>query len=249
MQEIHRTHIPTMKWIPKAARGDFGKTMADLYRRVKRTPEAHSLWALLLMFPRVILPATPRKKNADTYSQARIVRERLDKWRRGNYRELWDEAIKLTKVQPKKRREEQELSQEEQNTRRATRLAQDGQFTRALQALSSSGLAQHDRATLQTMRDKHPPSPHPSTFQQETDTPQMTFTASQGVKAINTFRKGSAPGPSGLRAEHLQCVIKSIAPNRVDRVADTVTNLVNLMAGGGVPDAVAVLVWSKPVWS
>ena len=34
-------------------------------------------------------------------------------------------------------------------------------------------------------------------------------------------------------------MIKSIAPNRVDRVADAVTNLVNLMAGGSVPDAVA----------
>ena len=73
-----------MKWIPKAARGDFGKTLADLCRIVKRTPEAHSLWALVLMFPRVILPASPSKKNADAYSQARIVRERLDMWRRGD---------------------------------------------------------------------------------------------------------------------------------------------------------------------
>ena len=60
----------------------------------------------------------------------------------------------------------------------------------------------------------------------------MSFTTAQVTKAISTFCKGSAPGPSGLRAEHLQAVIKSNAPNRVDRAAEAVTNLVNVMGGG-----------------
>ena len=210
---------------------------------MKRTPEAVSLWVLLMIFPRVILPVTPIRNSSDAYSQARIVKERLQRWRRGDYMALWEEAIKLTKPQQKKKKKgagfQAEQSQEEQNAKRSTRLAQDGQFTRALQALCSSGLAEHSRATLQVMQDKHPAPLHPSTFQLQTDTPQMTFTTAQVVKAISTFRKSSAPGPTGLRAEHLQCVMKTSAPNRVDKIADAVTGVINLMAKGGVPDAVA----------
>ena len=89
------------------------------------------------------------------------------------------------------------------------------------------------------MQDKHPASSHPSNFQQQTDTPQMTFTTAQVFKAISTFRRSSAPGPTGLRAEHLQSVMNATAPNRVDRVADSVTGLIKVMAGGEVPEAVA----------
>ena len=67
----------------------------------------------------------------------------------------------------------------------------------------------------------------------------MTFTTAKVVKAISTFRRSSAPGPTGLRAEHLQSVMNATAPNRVDRVADAVTGLINIMAGGKVPEAVA----------
>ena len=109
------------------------------------------------MFPRAIHPVPANRNQSDAYSQARIVKERLVRWGRGEYRELWDEATKLSRFQPRKKKkgvEETEPSQEEQNSRRATRLAQDGQFTRALQALTSAGLVQDKRAALNTLRDK-----------------------------------------------------------------------------------------------
>ena len=154
------------------------------------------------MFPRAILPAASLKSQSDGYSQARQVKERLARWRRGEYRQLWDEAIKMTKNRPKPKKkgaQHQEQSQDEVNARRALQLAQLGQYTRALQSLCSSGLAQHNRSTINQMRAKHPAAAHAPSFQQQTETPPMTFTQAQVVKQISSFKKGSAPGPSGLR--------------------------------------------------
>ena len=82
------------------------------------------------MFARCILPAGRGPRAADAYSQARLGRERLRRWRAGEYSQLWQEAVDLTKVQPKKKKKkqgDQEKSQEKQNAERAATLAQDGQ--------------------------------------------------------------------------------------------------------------------------
>lgn len=57
-------------------------------------------------------------------------------------------------------------------------------------------------------------------------------------RAIKSFRKGSAPGPDGLRAEHLKVAIKT-TPSRQDKAEEAITKFVNMMAAGSVPDAVA----------
>ena len=59
------------------------------------------------------------------------------------------------------------------------------------------------------------------------------------MKSILSFRKGSAPGPSGLRAEHLRAATQSAPPNRRARALEAVTRLVNIMSAGDVPDSVA----------
>ena len=42
-------------------------------------------------------------------------------------------------------------------------------------------------------------------------------------RAIKSFRKGSAPGPDGLRAEHLKVAIKS-TPSRQDKAEEAITS-------------------------
>ena len=56
---------------------------------------------------------------------------------------------------------------------------------------------------------------------------------------MKTFRKGSAPGPDGMRAEHLKVAMKCTTPGRQDNTVQAVTRLVNAMAAGSVPDMVA----------
>ena len=55
---------------------------------------------------------------------------------------------------------------------------------------------------------------------------------------VKKFRRGSAPGPSGLRPEHLKSSLQA-APARRQSALKHLTSLVNTMAGGGVPAEVA----------
>ena len=68
------------------------------------SPEDVSLWVLESIFPRVILLAVQGPRQGDAYSQARAVRERLRRWRLGEYGELWDEALEATRLPPRARR-------------------------------------------------------------------------------------------------------------------------------------------------
>ena len=193
------------------------------------------------MFARCILPAGRGPRAADAYSQARLVRERLRRWRAGEYSQLWQEAVDLTKVQPKKKKKkqgDQEKSQEKQNAERAATLAQDGQFTKALQALTSAGMAPPTRANLKFMKEKHPQAPGEPVNPLNTESPQLSFGQVEVDKAAKKFRRGSAPGPSGLRPEHLRVALQA-APGRRDRALQSLTKLVNAMAKGSVPDEVA----------
>ena len=101
-------------------------------------------------------------------------------------------------------------------------------------------MAQHNRATLKEMQAKHPVNQSSQVFQPHTtDTPQLQLSQIQVTKEIRSFRKGSAPGPSGLRAEHLKVCVRSSPPNRTDRASTAITKLVNCMGGGNVPVEVA----------
>ena len=241
LEEAHRTHIPTIIHIPKAARGEFTRVLTDLYVRLAKLPEVHTLWTLLLIFPRAILYAGRSPRQADARSQAKQVLSRLSRWRHGEYRQLWEEAIAATTPPSKSKHRvaEEDKSQEQRNVMRATKLAQQGQYTRSLQALTSAGLAQQDSATVEALKAKHPVAENPPTSRPQSDTPQMSFSPAQVYKVIRSFNKGSAPGPSGLRAEHLKAIVRSAPPDKTDKATEAITKLVNIMVAGKVPRRVA----------
>ena len=162
MDDLQTTTVTTLKWCPKAARGEFARELASVLNRIKAQPDRVGNWVLQAMFARCILPAGRGPRAGDAYSQARLVRERLRRWRAREFSQLWDEAVELTRVRPRQGRprkrgrpgrrrqqQEEEESQAKKNAERATTLAQDGQYTKALQALTSAGMASHSRANIE----------------------------------------------------------------------------------------------------
>ena len=97
----------------------------------------------------------------------------------------------------------------------------------------SAGLAEHTPETVRIMREKHPSAPVP-TFQPTGDCQQLQFTGEQVRKAVLSFKRGTAPGPDGIRAEHLKAAIKLSTPGRQGAAEEALTKLVNVMAAGGV---------------
>ena len=218
LEDLMNAQVPTLKWCPKAARGDFARELASLFSRLSDNPGEVRIWKLWFMFTRCILPAGRGSRAGDAYSMARLVRERLAQWRSGEYTALWEKAIDLTKVTKKRgrKKKEEEKSQEKRNAERATVLAQDGQYSKALQALTSAGMAPPSNANLKIMKEKHPAAPGNLAASPTTDVPQMSFGQAEVEKAVKKFRRGSAPGPSGLRPEHLKVALQA-APGRRER--------------------------------
>ena len=164
LETVHGTFVPTVTWVPKPARAEFARVFASQCNRVVYNPDNISAWILQLMFAKCILPAV---KSRPDITQARAVRDRLARWRAGEYAALWREAVDMTRKRGKQTRKNQRQEQqclEVKNAQRSRRLAQEGKYTRAVQALTSAGLADHTPATIRAMRDKHPRA-QPSNFQ------------------------------------------------------------------------------------
>ena len=193
------------------------------------------------MFVKVTMTAHTGKNKPDLNNQTKTIKNKLSRWRKGEYSKLWEEAARMTRSSPQseRRASDQEVSQEEMNALRAVRLAQQGEYTRAVQSLTSAGLAKPNRDTIRTMKSKHPTPSHAYTFRSSQSSPQMIFSQATVMKATQSFRKGSAPGPDGLRSEHIRAATQHAPPNRRIKAEEDFTKMVNTMVAGSVPDEVA----------
>ena len=176
---------------------------------------------LYSMLARVILPAGKAPPHPGDTTQANKIKERIRRWRAGEFRALWEEAIAMQKLPVKKRRkkkqQETEVTQESRNAIRSSRLVKEGQYSRAAQALTSAGLVEQNTATTATMLQLHPQGPRVIPRADEPDTPALTFDREHVLKCIKSFKSGSAPGPSGLRAEHIKVAVNKVPRNRTDK--------------------------------
>ena len=94
LETVHGTFVPTVTWVPKPARAEFERVFASQFNRVVYNPDKISAWILQMMFAKCILPAV---KSRPDITQARAVRDRLARWRAGEYAALWREAIDMTR--------------------------------------------------------------------------------------------------------------------------------------------------------
>ena len=150
-------------------------------------PEDVSLWVLESIFPRLILLAVLGPRMGEAYSEARAVRERLRRWRLREYGELWDEAMEAFRLPPRARSGRAggayEKTLQEKKGERAAKIVKEGQYSKALQALTSAGMTKHTRETEDAMRSKHTPASQPSTFTSVQDIPQLQFSLQEVEKA------------------------------------------------------------------
>ena len=200
-------------------------------------------WLLLAMFNKVILPAA-RNRRDDTKSAARVTQSKLDRWLKGRYMELWEEAIADTKqveIGKKKRKpRKDERTQEQFNADRAKTLIAMGQYSRANQALMSHGMAENTEQTREALRNKHPQAQGPLEHEPREEGVEAAEVSRESVlKALKRFKRGSAPGLDGMRAEHLTQAVGSTSNTRQSVVLGNLTKLANVMLKGDIPDSVA----------
>ena len=136
----------------------------------------------------------------------KLVKSRLRWWQAGDIQGMWSDVLvveeKLSRQRKKPNKAPQETLQRN-NTRRDRSAVKEGQYRKAIQALCSEGLAPPSSAALEEMLAKHPQVSLP---QIPLDPAPLPADISEGdvLRALKSFTGGSAPGPSGCRANHLK---------------------------------------------
>ena len=250
-EEAHTTIIITMRHIPKAARAEWARVLSSTVDDVCSQSGESRQWLKLYILPCCVLGARPKEQGAMAQSAAK---EACKRWRDGQEAELWREAVERKKVAAKRQEkdkakrskrgrrrqvevvEDKEKKQLTRNIERSKMLIEEGQLSRAAKALVSEGMDQDSKEGLRVMRAKHPQVDDAVIPEEDITTPAITITSRQIYEAIDSFKAGSAAGPSGLRGE---CLKEARGKGRGAAAMTALTKLVNIMVGGGVPREVA----------
>jgi hypothetical protein len=99
-----------------------------------------------------------KKKLKRLESLRAALLDRLARWKKGEYVDLWSEACTAYPVQNRPARE----ATDEGNIRRAKECAQDARYGKAVAALLSLGTAEASEKSVAEMKSKHPAAKKPA---------------------------------------------------------------------------------------
>ena len=220
---------------PKGVRDGWARVLHGCFTEIIRNPANLGLWARLFILPKCILASPAAGCRLPWREILQRVRGRLQRWLSGEVDSLWSDACADARSLSKRAVSSVSTSsQRSSNARRARLAVQNCQFSKAIQALSSEGLASPSPTVIQEMQDKHPQAP-PPTLPPGPTPPSVEVPDRVVLHGVKSFPKDSAPGPSGLRPNHLYEAVCCPSPDRAGQVLTSLTKFVNLLATGRAP--------------
>ena len=221
LDSILCVRVPTLQHIPKAARDSWVFVLSDALSAVVSNHFPVSCWCKLLMLAICVLANPPRWVHSHWRDTLKLVQSRIQKWKEDWLIGLWDDVRASIRglVACTARVRSNPTSAEHCrhcNARRAPWAVSDGQFKKALQSLTSMGLALPTTNFLNEVLAKHPPAEPPAAPKTPTP-PPVTVSAEQAAGALRSFPTGSAPVPSSLRANHLKEAVFCPSPSRANQ--------------------------------
>lgn len=258
LEDICTTHVPLVMHIPSRIRPEVANALSRTVWEAAKAPigsqEATDAFTRILLFPAAILtnpkPASIRLTPAGTGSHTDTFRERLRLWERKQYATLWDLALPSSTARPAHTPSPQE--QERSNAKRSIRLAKEGAYGKAANALTSTGIAAPSEHVSQDLLNKHPQQvPETDTIQYTATTPAAAdwtkVTAEEVIKSVKKFPAASAAGGSGLRPNHLDELLKVPNTNEDVGLIGGITAVVNILAQGKGPATIAPWIAGAPL--
>ena len=223
---------PTLRHVPHVARAAWAQCLARAVAAAATTNTGPA-WQELLMLPKAVL-AAPLRGGGRHHKQAALsTLIRCQRWLAGERMELWDEL-----VQPRPARARADGVELAAQHTRCCALAAEGELSRACAALTEPPPLPPSRATLEALAAQHPQAAPPDVAQLGPARPAAVpeVTKANVVRAVRSFSRASAPGPSGLRADHLK---ETLSTAHGDEVASHLVALCQLLARGEAPALVA----------
>ena len=100
LQTAHRTHILTCIPVPKSARGQWARILANTIWEVIRHPSLPSSWVLLLILAHCILPVC---RVGFSISHGQDIISRIRRWREGDVAGLLKESLSGLRCAPRRK--------------------------------------------------------------------------------------------------------------------------------------------------
>ena len=157
------------------------------------SPDDVDQWSRLFMLAKCVLASPAAGHKLRWREILRRVKSRLQRWSDGDLAGLWSEALEDGRSLAR-RSGKATSSSTSHNIRRARLAAQEGQYSKAINALTSNGLASPSPEILQEMLVKHPQAPPPS-VPPDPAPPSATLSEAVILKGVKSFPNASAPGP------------------------------------------------------
>ena len=160
--------------------------------------QARRAWIELLMFPKSVCRQNRRGQRRG--QAIAFTKSLLTRWRLGERKGLWDEAVMAARTRKPRGDSNQTLERREAEVRRLVALGRSGQ---AMKRLVSPGLAASNEQIRQKLLAKFPPSPA-GKLQRTALPPTPEIPLDVLFQSLKSFPTGSGPGPDGLRADFLK---------------------------------------------
>ena len=230
-------HVPTFHHVPKGARNAWAGLVGRVLHSICSEPSDVGAWCKLFMLARCILANPARGGHSRWRDTQECVRARIRRWRAGELTGLWAEVVAADgKLKQRRSRPKGATSESLQaaNARCAHRVVEAGQYRKAIQFLSSAGLAQASIEVVNEMRAKHPQADPPSIPPAPTP-PPVQVSGGDVIRALRSFPSDSAPGPSNFRASHFKEAVLCPSPDQANYALQGLLGVVNLLCGGHAP--------------
>jgi hypothetical protein len=220
LKEVFCAKISTVAFIKRANRSLWASALLLAHRAADA-----DFYGPLLLAPLFCLCAPPRSGNGRSkdYTAARI---RL--FLQGDY-------VELLRTLPKGKfrvgaNEQMGEGVSEFVEEMVNNLVDAGNTSKATKILNSAGVAPYGKETLEALRAKHPEGRE---IQIPVDLPPAVRTDAKKMReALKSFAPRTAPGPSGLRPEHLKHALEG---DQSKELAGFVTSFLNRLLSGNVP--------------
>lgn len=131
---------------------------------------------------------------------------------------------------------DQHAKHAEARNKGAILLCREGLDGKSCSALTSKGLASANEATNRKLRTLHPSAPPPGHSPTDSLALPPDLPPELVAKMLRSFPKGTAPGPSGLRAQHL---VDALTPANKASVVQQLANVCSVLARGAAPRVLA----------
>ena len=255
---VFTARVVTVRHIPKGVRALWAEVYSSALQEVAADPHLLSSWLKVFALPKLVLRCPPRggKRSDNRWNTYRWFQGLLTRAKRGEWESLFNDANRTCHPVPLRGRPPKAaVNPADEITRhRVLQLIEEGQYSKAAKALVSEGVFQLDESVLAQLAEKHPQGT--SYVPTEAALPQahsecrecLPFDAASVLAAIRSFPRGTAPGASGLRAQHLVDALESPSLAEDCQVVAVLAKVCSSLATGDVASDLAPWMAGAPIF-